>query len=117
LRILIVEDNLSFLSLLRKFIKRNISSNPEIRECSGGQDALQVYQTFAPDWVLMDIMMEPMDGLVAARKIKELDPSARIVIVTQHNERAYRDAARETGVAAYVLKENIDDLRSVLIER
>jgi DNA-binding NarL/FixJ family response regulator len=114
LRILIVEDNASFRTFVRKFIQRNIPHRVEIHECSDGTEALHAYRALEPDWVVMDIRMEIMDGLETARRIRSSDPAAKIIMLTQYSERAYREAAAAIGVWGYVLKDNMHELRRIL---
>ncbi|HKV39506.1 MAG TPA: response regulator, partial [Blastocatellia bacterium] len=67
-----------------------------------------------PDWVLMDLEMKDMDGLVAASRIKNAAPKARIIIVTNYDDSRLRDAAREAGACAYVLKDDLVALRDIV---
>lgn len=46
----------------------------EIFECADGTEAVSACEVRQPDWVLMDVQMEPMDGLTATRKIKRFFP-------------------------------------------
>ncbi|MCI0487594.1 MAG: response regulator, partial [Blastocatellia bacterium] len=70
-----------------------------------------------PDWVLMDIMMERVDGITATREIRRAFPDARIVIVTNFDDAKFRDAAREAGAGYYVPKENLMAVRAVLLQK
>ncbi|MBX2992957.1 MAG: response regulator transcription factor [Bacteroidetes bacterium] len=114
MRILLVDDSAMFRNLVRKFLSRNLLGENEILECSNGHEAFHSYRTFSPDWVLMDIMMGGSDGLVAARQIREIDPHARIVMLTQFNERAYREEAKAIGARGYVLKEYLGSILPLL---
>lgn len=114
MRILLVDDSAMFRNLVRKFLGRNLLIHHEIRECPSGREALRAYKAFSPHWVLMDIMMGGSDGLAAARQIREFDPNARIVMLTQYNERAYRDEAHLIGVEAFILKEYLGTILPLL---
>ena len=59
--------------------------------------------------------MKQMDGLAAARQIKSAFPDAKIVIVTYYDDDELKEASSEAGACAYVLKENLFELRSVLM--
>ncbi len=112
--ILLVDDNQAFRAFLHRFINRSINPRAEIRECADGSTAVTLYREHRPDWVLMDITMDTMDGLTAAKQIRAAYPQARIVMLTQYNEQVYRDAAAEIGVNGFVLKEHIEELRVLL---
>src|SRR5262245_51558824 len=102
--LMIVDDNAD----MRRVMRRTLSSvATEIIECEGGNEAVEAYARWRPDWVLMDIEMELGDGITATRKIKAAFPDARIVMVTAHNDAPLRAAARKAGACGYVLKENL----------
>lgn len=111
LKLLIVDDN----AAVRRFIK-NIAQPfaSEIHECAEGSDALPAYNAQKPDLVLMDIRMNEIDGIAATKRIKAADPGAQIVIVTDYDDNALREAAMEAGACGYVLKENLLDLVRLL---
>jgi len=92
-----------------------IPHHKEIREASDGADALEAYAAFLPDWVLMDIKMPNSNGIAATRLIRSFHPQARIIIVTSHDSSEMRQEAQAAGACAYVLKENLLDLRGLLM--
>ena len=111
--ILIVEDN----EPMRRMIKKLVGDLTEaFTEYGDGSQALEAYRQYRPDWVLMDIKMEEMDGLVATRQIKAAYPEARIIIVTGHDDARLREAARSAGACAYVNKEKLLQLREILLQ-
>lgn len=110
---LIVEDN----EPMRRTIKSLLSDLvTHFYECSDGSHALAAYAEHQPDWVLMDIELEPVDGLTATKQIKATYPDARIIIVTNYDEPILRESARAAGAFAYVLKENLFTLSQLLRE-
>lgn len=72
-----------------------------------GKAAVEAAAQLEPDLALLDISMPVMSGIVAARRLKKLSPSAKIVFVTGHVEPAYVDAAFRLGADGYVLKQNL----------
>jgi len=64
----------------------------------------------------MDIKMKKKDGLAATTQIKSAFPSARIIIVTGYDDTSLRQAAQTAGACAYVHKENLLELRQILID-
>ena len=111
MNLLVVEDNENVRRLIRRLVA---DLAEEIYECGDGAGALEAYSRCHPDWVLMDIMMEKVDGLAATREIRAAFPAARIIIVTNHDGDGLRDAARAAGACKYVLKENLIEVRRVL---
>jgi DNA-binding NarL/FixJ family response regulator len=99
----IVEDDPN----LCKGLARLIGQTRDIR-CLGsyatGEDALREIPQKPPEVVLMDINLPGMDGIECVRKLKELKPSLRIVMVTiyENPERIFK--ALSTGAIGYVLK-------------
>jgi DNA-binding NarL/FixJ family response regulator len=62
----------------------------------------------------MDIRMPRMDGLAATRQILGSHPLAKIVIVTDYDDDALREAAREAGACGYVLKLDLLELAPLI---
>jgi len=62
-----------------------------------GAEALAAYTRYRPDWVLMDIEMSQTDGITVTREILLSFPSAKVVIVTRHDDEQLREAARNAG--------------------
>ena len=112
--ILIVDDNDS----MRQMIKKLLGDLTEtFKECVDGAQALATYRQHRPDWVLMDIKMKELDGLAAMRQIKAVFPNSRIVIVTGYEDIRLREAAQVAGACAYVNKENLFELRRILVQK
>jgi CheY-like chemotaxis protein len=111
MRILIVDDNAEVRRLIKSLLA-DIAD--EIDECDNGAAAVRLYERRRPDWVLMDVFMKEMDGLAATKLIKELDPAAKIVIVTNHPDKRTRQAAAEAGATAFLGKDELLSLIHLL---
>ena len=111
MKVLIVDDSPQMRRMMRQFLPADAD---EIRECEDGIDALEFYEKFLPDWVLMDWEMKQMNGLKATRQIIGKYPNAKILLVTQYNKDELREAASEAGAYGFVLKENLTELRRIL---
>jgi two-component system response regulator DegU len=112
-KILIVDDHAETRRLTRFFLR---DLRFEFEECADGADALDCYEAFRPDWILMDWEMKRMNGLTATRRIVEAHPKARILMVTQYDDEELRQAAAEAGASGFVLKDDLLSLRSLLKE-
>ena len=114
MKLLIVEDNAQMRSLIRELV-RDLAG--PVTECTDGDEALEAYsaqQFTSDDRVLMDLQMPRVGGLEATRRIRAIYPDAQIIIVTQHDDPHWRTAARESGAMAFVLKQNLLELRNIL---
>lgn len=111
MKVLIIDDNQQMRQMVKLYL-RGIAD--ETRECADGAEALAAYTEFQPDWVLMDWLMPQVDGLTATRRLRAVFPAARVLLVTQHDDRELRRAACEAGVCGYVLKENLFELPQTL---
>ena len=111
-RILIVDDS----SIMRKMIKETLTSGGHevIGEAKNGADAGALYQDLKPDLVTMDITMRGMDGFTAAQEILNIDPDAKILILSNLNEEKYRDKAESLGVIGLVNKHKSSEILDLI---
>ena len=77
-----------------------------LSEACDGQQALEKAQQFLPDVVLLDIQMPVMNGLQAAREIRKVSPSSKIIFVTCTSDATVRRVALEIA-DGYILKDNV----------
>jgi CheY-like chemotaxis protein len=111
MKLLIVEDNHEMRRLIVGLLKDMAET---IYECSDGAEAVAAYEAHCPDWVLMDIKMKEVDGIVATQRIKARWPAAQIMIVTDYDDATFRQAASDAGAAEYVVKDSLFELRRLL---
>jgi len=111
MKVLIVEDNQAMRRVIRQVVAEVAD---EITECGDGSIACLLYRELQPDWVLMDIEMGEVNGIVATRRIKAEYPDARIIIVTNYNDEQLRETAKAAGACGYALKENLLELPGLL---
>ena len=115
MKLMIVDDN----ARMRSMICRNVFGKAEtedVRECEDGLDAVLAYDSFRPDWVVMDIEMRGLDGLAASRIIKQYHPDAKIIIFTQYDDPEYRDMAAGIGVSKYILKDQLVTIKDIVTQ-
>jgi len=107
---LVAEDNRRMRESIIRFINGKIPDHHTFHEAADGAEAVALYHSVLPDYVVMDIEMEPMDGLTASKNILHSHPAAKIVILTSYDDARYRNAAAQAGVWAYVLKDHMNEL-------
>lgn len=107
-KILIADDHPIFRRGLRGVIVED-SKFSVVGEAGNGIEALCLIAELNPDVVIADINMPEMDGLELACEVREKHPSARVVILTMHKDKAMFDAALDAGARGYMLKENAAD--------
>ncbi|WP_220125085.1 response regulator transcription factor [Terrilactibacillus laevilacticus] len=117
LNILIVDDD----ALIRDSLKLMINLEDDLNvvdTCENGQIAIESYHKHHPDVILMDIRMPVMDGVQCTKKIRDLDPNIKIIILTTFKEDEYIKEALKNGAAGYILKNEsvegiIENIRTV----
>jgi DNA-binding NarL/FixJ family response regulator len=103
-RVLVVDDH----SLLRTGVANIINQEADLEvvaEAANGRDGVEAFHAHRPDVTLMDLRMPEMEGVEAVRRIRELDPQARVIVLTTYD--ADEDIARalQAGAKAYILKD------------
>lgn len=101
-RILLADDHVLVRQGLKGLLERE--GFAVVGEASDGQEALRQMESLRPDIVVMDISMPTINGLNAAREIRQSYPQAKTILLTQHDEKQYVTEALEAGVKGYVLK-------------
>lgn len=105
LRILLADDHI----VVREGLKLLIDAQQDMRvvcEASDGATAVEQAQRMKPDVIVMDISMPGMNGLVATRTLKRLQPATAIITLTRHSDDAYLQELLRAGVSGYVLKQS-----------
>jgi DNA-binding NarL/FixJ family response regulator len=103
IRVVIVDDVQRVRQDLRTFL--TLSGNIEIvGEAGDGQEAVRLVEKLSPEVVLMDLEMPVMDGFEAARQIKVMQPSCRVVALTIHAGEAERQRACKAGMTDVIAK-------------
>src|ERR1035438_10088234 len=106
IRVLCVDDH----PIVRKGIASLLANETDITlvgEASSGKEAVRLFSALRPDVTLMDLRMPEMDGIAAARAIREDFPEARIIALTSYDGDQDIYQALEAGVRGYILKEMV----------
>jgi len=104
--LLFVDDNDLFRSTMTKYMKNRYPSL-KIFEGNCGEKALQITKQLIPDLIIIDINMKDMSGLTAISIIKNEYPFIPIIVLTNHDETEYYEAAKKAQADAFISKKNI----------
>ncbi len=91
---------------MRNMIKRALAKTnyKVIGEAANGLEAVEKYVALNPDVVTLDITMPQMDGIEALKKIKEINPNAKVIIVSAMGQEIYVREAIIAGANAFIIK-------------
>jgi DNA-binding NarL/FixJ family response regulator len=101
-RILIADDHAMFADALRIYLLEKTFT--VIGAVGDGRALLREAVRLRPDVIIVDFAMPLLNGLDAARRIRELVPNAKFVFLTMHDDANLAAAALELGRVAFVLK-------------
>jgi DNA-binding NarL/FixJ family response regulator len=114
INIAIVEDNRSFRTKLASYLN-DAPGFHCISQSDSAEDALKAIPRLLPDVVLMDIHLPSMSGVDCTRRLKDICPSVRILILTVYEDNDRIFGALKAGASGYLLKraEPADILRAI----
>ncbi|GAA4077342.1 hypothetical protein GCM10022410_22550 [Amphibacillus indicireducens] len=103
IRVLFVDDHEMVRIGVTTFLKTQ-KDIEVIAEASNGEDGVKLALELRPDLILMDIVMDKMDGIEATKRIIAAWPEAKILMVTSFVDDDKVYPALEAGATSYVLK-------------
>jgi DNA-binding NtrC family response regulator len=104
-KILIVDDEPDFLEIMRARLE---ADDYEVTTASNGEEALNHVKNDKPDAVLLDILMPGIDGLEVLKRIRKMDDSLPVYIITAFSTDERFKAANKLGASGFIVK--TDDL-------
>ncbi len=105
IRVLIADDH----AILREGVRALLHTTDDIEvvgEAADGREAIERCKALDPDVVLMDLSMPGLGGLEATLELKKLGLRARVLILSQYEDREYVRRLLKAGVSGYVLKKS-----------
>ena len=111
MRIMIVDDNAEMRTFVRSLLADLADT---IEDYALGSVALDRLSQELPDWIIVDLVMPGVDGLAVTSWVKTHCPAVRVAVMTQHANPELRNLAFETGASAFIPKEDLLDLRSLV---
>jgi two-component system chemotaxis response regulator CheY len=100
-RILVVDDS----GLARRRARAILEgAGYEVLEAEDGMAALERYFVDKPDAVMLDLVMRGMYGLEVLAKLREMDPAARVIVVSADVQTSSHEMAAAAGAAGFLVK-------------
>ncbi|OEU47435.1 MAG: histidine kinase [Desulfobacterales bacterium C00003060] len=101
-KILVVDDELDMLMLLRMIIEDN--TDHEVETTNNPSEALKMVRENDFDLVISDLKMPGMNGMELYDEIKEINPDLPLIVVTAYGSLETADEAMKKGVADFLTK-------------
>lgn len=102
--VVIVDDHF----VVREGVRALFETQPDITivgEAASGEEAVRLCADYAPDVVLMDLLMPGLNGVEATRQIKQVSPRSQVIVLTSYHEDEHILPAIRAGALSYLLKE------------
>lgn len=109
-KVLLVDDSPVIHGMLRKVLEKN--AFVVCGDARNGREGVEMFRELAPDVVFMDITMPVMDGLEAARAIKELNKNTKIIMLSAMGDDEIVGQAKDIGVNIF-LKKPFDEYKVI----
>ena len=81
-----------------------------IAEASSGEEACQIYNTYKPDVVVMDLSLPGIGGMEAIRRILAKDDKAKILVFSMHEDEIFVEQSFQAGATGYLTKNSAPNL-------
>ena len=113
-RVVIIDDDTLVALSLKTILE---VTGGVVVEATGqdGSEALELYNKYKPDVLVMDIRMKHMTGLEAAATVMDCNPDARILLLTTFNDDEYIVKALKLGVKGYILKQDFEGIEPAVL--
>ncbi|MCR5702169.1 MAG: response regulator transcription factor [Lachnospiraceae bacterium] len=109
MKIVIVDDDKLVAMSLKMIIEA--SNEAEVLACGhSGKEAIELYDEYKPDILLMDIRMEEMSGLEAGEVIIDKHEEAKLLFLTTFNDDEYIVKALSIGAKGYIIKQEYESI-------
>jgi len=106
LRVLVVDDFAPFRQLISSTLAKRCDLEV-VCEVSDGLEAVQKAEELKPDLILLDIGLPTLNGIDAARRIRELAPESKIIFLSQESSADVVEEALSLGARGYVVKTRV----------
>jgi len=107
-RVLLVDDQTAFRQQLRQLLL--YAGATVVGEANDIPAAEEIVQSLRPNLAIVDIMLPGINGLEGTRRLKTIDPSLHVILISAYRDHAaaYRLAAAQVGADQFVAKDELD---------
>ena len=109
IKVILADDH----PVIREGIKAVVTAKDKdieiIGEATNGKEVLEMADNRPADVYMLDISMSVLNGIETARRLIQIDPRSRIIILSIHDERTFVERALECGARGYILKESASE--------
>jgi two-component system response regulator NreC len=107
IKVLLADDH----TIVRQGLKLILSSHPDLEvvgEAANGNEVINLAEKLKPDVILMDVAMPELNGIEATRRLHQISPRMKVLVLSMHKEAVYIREILKAGARGYILKDAID---------
>ncbi len=109
MKIMVVDDEVDVVDFLSHFLTR---LGFETVKATCGKEAIERFAEHVPEWVFLDMKMPDMNGIDVLKRLKEISPGLKALMITGRDDDSAKESARELGVLDYIIKPlSLEELR------
>jgi two-component system response regulator NreC len=116
IKIVIVDDHPAFSQGLKVWIEKNTKAIV-VNMYTNGQGLLDTYRKVKPDYVFMDVRMPGLNGIETTKKILEIDPKCKVVIMTMFDEPEVVKETMALKISGFITKDILDDEFAIAVKK
>jgi len=101
-KIMIADDSDAIRLVLKDIL--SIGEHEVLTEATDGAEAVDFYQEHSPDILLLDLAMPKKDGFTVVKEIMQIDPNAKIILITASDDQKVINQCLEQGASSCISK-------------
>lgn len=117
LKVIIADDEILEREVYKVLINRHFPELQVVAEAETGRQAIELFEKFRPDLILMDVKMPGINGIEAINEIRRKSRDAKFVIISAYNYFDYAKEALKNSVEDYLLKPVVKDEFIVVLNK
>ena len=99
----VIADDSNILRFTIKEMLKNCGVT-NVHEATNGEDAVNLYKKYKPDFITLDVSMDKLDGFEALKLIMEYDPGAKVIMISSISQDIIVKSAIQIGANDYIVK-------------